>query len=148
MPSSPIKIESGFVLDNVIATALFLASDTKNLLGNSFKEECEVMQWVNFAEDEAHSVAGCLKAKPKCPAAAKWARRVLQCLDAHVSTRTFLVGQRISLADIFVAVEMRPLFKNEKLCSRSEYRHAIRWANTMFHQPNFESFFGNAKKSE
>lgn len=59
-------------------------------------------------------------------------------MDKHLLTRTFLVGERITLADIFVAALCIPGFEyffDKKW--RQENPNITRWAETIYNQPLF-----------
>ena len=59
----------------------------------------------------------------------------LAALDQFLVTRTFLVGERISLADIGMAVTLLPAFTQVlDQASRSSHRHLTRWFNTIINQ--------------
>merc|ERR1719237_1102876 len=67
--------------------------------------------------------------------ARKDARHRLDVLDQVLTSRTFLVGERLSLADLAMATTLLPAFRNvldEEW--RSQHRHLVRWWNTVLHQ--------------
>ena len=43
-------------------------------------------------------------------------KKVLSVLNQHLNTRTFLVGERVSLADVSVACSMLWLYKQVRSC--------------------------------
>merc|ERR1719228_1686944 len=70
-------------------------------------------------------------------------KAALNCLDSHLLTRTFLVGERISLADIAVACTMLNLYKYVLDPSfRKPYVNANRWFTTVINQPNVKAVIG------
>merc|ERR1712130_297817 len=67
--------------------------------------------------------------------ARKDARHRLDVLDQVLTSRTFLVGERLSLADLAMATTLLPAFRNvldEEW--RSQHRNLVRWWNTVLHQ--------------
>ena len=67
-------------------------------------------------------------------------------LEAYLKTRTYLAGERISLADISMALSLLPLYQyvlDEK--SRNQFMNASRWFNTCINQSNFLTVLGNLK---
>merc|ERR1712179_348595 len=63
-----------------------------------------------------------------------------------MGTKTFLVGERISLADIGMAMTLLPAF-TEVLdqAFRSSHRHLTRWFNTIIHQELVVKVIGTVK---
>jgi len=65
-------------------------------------------------------------------------------LDSHLLTRTYLVGNRISLADIVVANSLVRLFELVlDPTFRSEFVNATRWFTTIVNQPHFVAVRGH-----
>jgi len=70
-------------------------------------------------------------------------RKVLTLLNEHLASRTFLVGERLSLADIVVGASLVFLFKLVLDTGfRKPFTHVIRWFNTLINQPNFSEVIG------
>merc|ERR1719237_998886 len=75
--------------------------------------------------------------------ARKDATHRLDVLDQVLTSRTFLVGERLSLADLAMATTLLPAFRNvldEEW--RSQHRHLVRWWNTVLHQASLASLLG------
>jgi len=71
-------------------------------------------------------------------------KRVFQVLDSHLLTRTYLVGNRVSLADIVVANSLVRLFELVlDPTFRSGFVNATRWFTTIVNQPNFVAVRGH-----
>ncbi|KAG6856139.1 hypothetical protein H0H87_007144 [Tephrocybe sp. NHM501043] len=69
--------------------------------------------------------------------------RALKTLDAHLATRTFFVGERITLADLFVAgVIQRTVTITVDAAARAELPHLIRHLETIINQPLIKHLFG------
>ncbi|KAK2511857.1 hypothetical protein Q9966_016541, partial [Columba livia] len=70
-------------------------------------------------------------------------RRVLGVLDAHLRTQTFLVGERVSLADISVVCALLWLYKQVLEPSfRQPFVNVNRWFVTCLNQPQFKAVLG------
>merc|ERR1711874_692510 len=70
----------------------------------------------------------------------------LDVLDKFLVTRTFLVGERISLADIGMAMALLPAFTQVlDQAFRSSHRHLTRWFNTIIHQELVVKVVGTVK---
>jgi len=76
-------------------------------------------------------------------------RKALDFLNKHLLTRTFLVGERISLADIVVAVGLLKLY--ERVLDgpfRKPFVNTNRWFLTVINQPHFKGVVGDVKLCE
>ena len=63
-------------------------------------------------------------------------RRLLQLLNTHLADKTFLVGERISLADIIVFCTCVDLYKNLLPPTfRASFGNTTRWFQTIANQP-------------
>lgn len=79
----------------------------------------------------------------------KKAKEMLDQMEVYLKTRTFLAGERLSLADISLAMAYLPMYQfvmDSKL--RSKYPNNTRWFNTCINQPNFLKVLGNVKLCE
>lgn len=96
------------------------------LLGSSFAEESMVDSWMDwgFLEVE-HSLAGPdTNVSPHC-----------EKLEAHLKNRTFLVGQRLTVADIALAVPLNTAAEAAGVADlRKSFPATIRWLLTCKHQ--------------
>lgn len=69
--------------------------------------------------------------------------RSLITLETHLSTRTFLVGDRITLADITAAsVLQRVVSVTADAAVRAKLINTVRFLETIVHQPKLEAIFG------
>jgi len=65
-------------------------------------------------------------------------KKIFQILDSHLSTRTYLVGNRVSIADVVVASSLIRLFELVlDPAFRAGFVNATRWFTTIVNQPNF-----------
>eukprot|EP00005_Dracoamoeba_jomungandri_P003609 CAMPEP_0174250398 /NCGR_PEP_ID=MMETSP0439-20130205/580_1 /TAXON_ID=0 /ORGANISM="Stereomyxa ramosa, Strain Chinc5" /LENGTH=290 /DNA_ID=CAMNT_0015330455 /DNA_START=434 /DNA_END=1306 /DNA_ORIENTATION=+ len=73
-------------------------------------------------------------------------RKALAILDAHLRTRTFLVGHRVTLADITVSMVLYRLFKMVLDPGfRKAFGSVVRWFLTCVHQPQFKDVVGEVE---
>ncbi len=141
------------------------------LLGSNTKEAALVDQWVSFADSEValHTtlifqlVKGILTpyAKPVRPctntpsivadllggqihtALQERKNRSLKTIEAHLATRTFLVTERITLADITLAsVIQRAVQVNLDASARPQFPNVIRHFETVVNHPQLKDIFG------
>merc|ERR1711962_1900743 len=68
---------------------------------------------------------------------------VMKALNDHLLVKTFLVGERISLADIAVCCTLLSLYKQVIDPSfRGAYQNVNRWFTTVVNQPNAKAVLG------
>jgi elongation factor 1-gamma len=133
------------------AIAYYLA--TEALRGTSVVDAALVQQWIEFADSEILPsyctwLFPCLGImqynKQNTERAKEDIKAALAVLNTHLLTRTYLVGERISLADITVACYLVELYR---LVFDAEFRKPFpnvnRWFNTLINQPQFKAVLGN-----
>ncbi|XP_032872093.1 elongation factor 1-gamma [Amblyraja radiata] len=70
-------------------------------------------------------------------------KKVLAILDEHLKTRTFLVGERVTLADITLVCSLLWLYKQVLEPSfRQSFTNTNRWFVTCINQPQFKAVLG------
>jgi len=136
------------------AIAHFLAN--AQLKGKTPQAQAEIQQWIGFAENEilppaCSWVFPILRIMPKNEKEMAKGRenlgKALSILDAHLLKRTFLVGQRISLADIVLTCNLLlPLEHALRLSDlKSDYVNVFRWFKTMINQRQVVAIIGKFK---
>ncbi|CAH1127902.1 unnamed protein product [Ceutorhynchus assimilis] len=146
--------KNGQLLQDSNAIAFFVSND--QLKGKDDYEKAQILQWIGFAEGEVlpascawvFPILGIIKNSPSSQEAFQRAkndvRNALTILNNHLLTRTYLVGERISLADIVVASN---LLNPYKYVLDPEYRKAFgnvnRWFTTLINQPQFKAVLGD-----
>ncbi|XP_068615897.1 elongation factor 1-gamma-like [Brachionichthys hirsutus] len=148
--------DDGFCLFESNAIAHYLGDDA--LRGATPQAAAQVLQWVSFADSEIIPPAsawvfptlGIMQFNKQATEQAKEdVKRVLAVLNKHLNTRTFLVGERVSLADIAVACSMLWLYKQVLEPSfRQPYPNVTRWFVTCVNQPQFKAVLGEVKLCE
>ncbi|KAK5823141.1 hypothetical protein F5H01DRAFT_333675 [Linnemannia elongata] len=142
-----IIIESG-------AIAYYLAhlKADSTLIGRSNAEEAHIQQWVQFVDC---SLSGALSAwifpilgyapynKASETAAIERTRGQLSVLERHLIKKTYLVGERVTLADISSAAALFGGFKMVfDAPFRKEFPAVTRWFTTIVNQPHFKAVAG------
>uniref|UniRef100_G3Q0K3 Eukaryotic translation elongation factor 1 gamma n=1 Tax=Gasterosteus aculeatus aculeatus TaxID=481459 RepID=G3Q0K3_GASAC len=148
--------DDGFCLFESNAIAHFLSNEA--LRGASPQAAAQVLQWVSFADSEIIPPAsawvfptlGIMQFNKQATEQAKEdVKRAFTVLNQHLNTRTFLVGERVSLADITVACSMLWLYKQVLEPSfRQPYPNVTRWFVTCVNQPQFKAVLGEVKLCE
>ncbi|KIL64615.1 hypothetical protein M378DRAFT_24485 [Amanita muscaria Koide BX008] len=144
----------GFKLSEGIPIALYIASQAPNsgLYGPDPKDIALINQWIHLAESEFDSSTITIflllrhmipYIKPLHTLSLERAQRALNTFDAHLKTRTFLVGDRITLADIVLAGYIK---QGLKFSLDAEFRakipNVIRHFETIVNQPKLKDVFG------
>ncbi|KAK0543098.1 hypothetical protein OC846_006287 [Tilletia horrida] len=122
-----------------------LAPNGASLLGTDAKSAALVTAWVNWADDEIFDQAAGLfrlsrgaypYSKPLETYHVEQLNRALAYLDSQLQTRTFLVGHRLTVADITVGTALRSLYGRVFGPEvRSKYPNTVRYLNTVINQP-------------
>ncbi|KAJ8338439.1 hypothetical protein SKAU_G00374050 [Synaphobranchus kaupii] len=148
--------DDGFCLFESNAIAHYLSSDA--LRGSTPQDSAQVLQWVSFSDSEIIPPAsawvfptlGIMQYNKQATEQAKEeVKRVLAVLNQHLNTRTFLVGERVSLADISVVCSLLWLYKQVlDPAFRQPFPNVTRWFVTCINQPQFKAVLGEVKLCE
>jgi len=141
------------------AIARYVARQGANsLYGSSPFEAGLVEQWIDFAANDIElpgnvwvfPILGFIPDNTIATQKAKGdVRKAVEVLNRHLLSRTFLVGNRITLADIVVATSLVRLY--EKVLDpsfRKQFTNVNRWFTTVVNQPNFRAFLPEVKLAE
>lgn len=129
-----------------------------NMYGTSFFESAQVDQWLEFAKNEidiamgvwVYPVLGFINYnKSTCEKAKNDIKKVLEVLNAHLLTATFLVGNGVTLADVVIVCSLLNGFKLVfDPTFLSPYPNVVRWFTTCVNQPQFLAVLGETKLCE
>merc|ERR1711983_558752 len=141
----------GLILTESNAIAYYVANDELRG-GSDATARAQVMQWMCWADNEVLPAAcnwvfptlGIMQFnKTQTERSKEDIKAALKLLNDQLLTKTFLVGERISLADIAVACVMLSLYKQVLDPSfRKPFGNVTRWFNTVVNQPNFKAVSG------
>lgn len=126
--------------------------------GSDAANRAQVVQWMSWADNEVLPASctwvfptmGIMQFNKSNTERAKEDIKVaFKCLNDHLLTRTFLVSERLSLADIAVACTMLNLFKNVlDPNTRKPFGNVTRWFTTVVNQPNVKAVIGAVALAE
>lgn len=156
-----LQAEGGCVFEsNAIARYIARLSDC-GLFGATLIDHGHVEQWIDFASNEIDAplsswVLPVLGVWPyseaKEAAAIAAVKKALAVLDAHLATRTYLVGDFVTLADIVACCNLLPGMVNVMDGKfMQEFGNVQRWFTTCVAKPEFSSVMGTvtvAKKAK
>ncbi|CAG9859287.1 unnamed protein product [Phyllotreta striolata] len=146
----------GKYLQDSNAIAYYVANE--QLRGKNEYDRAQILQWIGFAEGEilpaacawVFPILGIVKNNPQTQDALQRAKddinSALAILNGHLLTRTYLVGERITLADIVVACNLLNPYKYVLDPSfRKTFHNVNRWFTTLINQPQFKAVLGNVE---
>jgi len=146
--------DNGVHLFESNAIAHFLSNE--QLRGKTLAEQSQVLQWIEYGEREINPASATLVYpcmgimqfnKQNHERAKDELKHILQLLNNYLRTRTYFVGERITLADIVVACDLLLLFQWIIESSlREPYPHVTRWFLTMINQKEFQAVLGKDYK--
>ncbi|XP_012284777.1 elongation factor 1-gamma isoform X2 [Orussus abietinus] len=138
------------------AIAYYVAND--QLRGTTKLEQAEVIQWFGFADSEilpasctwVFPLLGIIQYnKMSIEHAKSDINKALNALNIHLLNRTYLVGERITLADISVAMTLLHLYQYVLEPNlRKPYQNVNRWFQTIVNQPECVAVIGAFKLAD
>merc|ERR1712002_1452888 len=142
----------GTLLTESNAIAYYVANEELRG-GSDAAARAQIVQWMCWADSELLP-ASCTWVFPcmgimqynknSTDRAKEDIKSAFNMLNTHLLTKTFLVGERISLADISVCCTMLNLFKMVlDPAFRKNYVNVTRWFTTVVNQPNMKAVIGN-----
>jgi len=149
-----LETEEGSIFESnaIVRYIARVGGDKAKLYGRSAFEAGQIDQWIDFSVNEIelpgaawlYPIFGFIQNNPVATKKAQEdIKRVLQILDSHLLTRTYLVGRSISIADIVVATSLQKLYENVLDATfRSEFVNVNRWFVTYINQPEVKSVVG------
>lgn len=142
---------NGVLLTESNAIAYYVANEELRG-GSDAASRAQVVQWMSWADNEVLPASctwvfptmGIMQFNKSNTERAKEDIKVaLKCLNDHLLTKTFLVGERLSLADIAVATTMLNLYKHVlDPAFRKPFGNVNRWFTTVVNQPNVKGVIG------
>jgi len=143
---------------NAMARYVARLNPSARLYGSSPYEAALIDQWIDFTVGEIdlpastwlYPILGYIPNNPAATAkAVQDIRKVLSILNNHLNNRTFLVGERVTLADICVAMSLYSLYRLVLDPSfRKPFPNTNRWILTILNQPQAKAVLGDFKICE
>merc|ERR1712130_560030 len=141
----------GTLLTESNAIAYYVANEELRG-GSDAAARSQVVQWMSMADSDILPAActwvfptmGIMQFNKNATERAKEdIKGVLKALNDHLLAKTFLVGERISLADIAVACTLLSLYKQVMdPAFRGAFGNVNRWFTTVVNQPNAKAVLG------
>lgn len=146
---------SHWVTRRISANSVVVASQNEKttLLGKTKQDYAAILRWMSFANSEVISALGGwfrplvgrdTYNKKSVEDSSKKALKALAVLEKHLTANTFLVGERLTLADLFAAALTSRGFQ---FVLGRDYRVAnpalTRWYETVVNQPMYKAVVPN-----
>jgi elongation factor 1-gamma len=124
------------------------------LLGSSKQDNADILHWMSFGNSEvlvplsgwfAPLIGRASYVKSQVAKSRAQTLKAVQVLEDHLLRRTFLVGERVTLADLFVASIIERAFEyvlDRKW--REEHPNVTRWFETVHNVPCYAAIAGEA----
>ncbi|KAI1005304.1 Elongation factor 1-gamma 2 [Podosphaera aphanis] len=147
----------GFVLTETIAISVYITSQNEKttLLGKTKQDYALILKWMSFFNTDfiAPLTSPILMLIGRTPynkktleESVKSSEKVVDVVESHLRDNTYLVGERITLADYFAAgiisFSFATIFDKEW---RSANPNTTRWYETVYNQPVFSTVAGEIK---
>ncbi|KAI8975181.1 hypothetical protein BDF20DRAFT_877314 [Mycotypha africana] len=142
------------------AIAYYAAAQKENnpILGSSAVEKAEILQWILFAENEINAPLGAWVypllgymqyMKPNVDAGTEKTKRALGALNKILESKTYLVGEDITFADIAVVTSLVLGFKTVfDKAFRAEFKNVTRYFTTVASKAVFKKYLGEVELCE
>merc|ERR1711963_1196238 len=127
----------------------------KQLRGESPEAEAQVRQWIDFADNEVLPAActwvfPCFGItqfnKQETERAKEQLSKAMKVLDGYLLAKTYLVGEKVTQADISLACNMLMLYQQVMDGEfRKPYQNVNRWFTTVVNQPQFKKVVGEVE---
>jgi len=152
-----LEYSPGQWLTDPSAAAMYVSSSV--IAGSTDADKARVLEWLVYSQgDLHHAVAGWVAPTSRVvdgcnPGTVSRCKldtlSRLTVLNTQLATRTFLVGERLSLADLSVCICLLPAFTDVLDAGmRGKLRHLTRWFNTVVHQQALVEIIGEVKLCE
>ncbi|KAF2874241.1 hypothetical protein BDV95DRAFT_516186 [Massariosphaeria phaeospora] len=141
----------GYVLTESIAIAVYLTSQNNetSLLGKTKQDYASILRWMSYVNSEVlPPLGGYFRPiigkdpynKKNVDEAYKASLKAVQTLEEHLLTHTYLVNERLTLADLFaasiIARGFQYLFGKQW---REENPNVTRWYETIYNQKSYSA---------
>lgn len=142
-----VELSDGQTMDESNSAAWLLCPDTMTGAGDK-NIQSSILRWISLSDLEVtpascswvYPVAGLMSASPDMERGRADLMRFLTWLNTELRLRTWLVGERITLADISLMASLLLVFSNKALVDMGEeLPHVTRWYNTVINQKNVMS---------
>lgn len=148
----PITLIDGNVkINDSNAISFYLSNE--DLRGKDLFAQSAILQWMIFADNHILScVSGWVLPSLELRKVPKESVKVskedslnfMEVLNKTLVSKTYFVGERITLADIAIFTALMPLYEHVfDPQTRKKYENVNRWFKTMLEQPKIKEIIGN-----
>jgi len=151
------EADNGMCLFESNAIAYYVANEQLRG-GKDPLAQSQVLQWLNFADSDILPAActwvfptlGIMQFNKNATDRAKDdIKKAMSALNDHLLNHTYLVGERITLADVVVACTMLSLYQNVLDPGfRKPFGNVNRWFSTIVNQPQAKKVLGSVNMAD
>jgi len=152
--ASGLKLFEGATISRYVASL----APNSGLLGGTPEEAALVDQWMHLTETEVEIYTNFIRGicmgripynKPMHIFLVERQTRALKTLENHISTRTFFVGERITLADLYIAAIIQSAVASTFDAElRAQLPNLVRHLETIVNQPKLAGIYGEVNYVE
>lgn len=138
------------------AIAYYLSNE--QLRGQSLEAITEIIQWLNYGSTEVESAVASWvypalslveSTEQNVKRAKEDLKKIFEFLNEYLKTKTFLVGERLTLADVSLAADLLLAYQHvADQAFRQPFTNLNRWFNTVVNQKHVKSVVGEVKFCE
>lgn len=130
---------------NAIGKYLCSIRSEHNLLGNGIFEEGQVNMWVDFCTFELEIPVCCYISNKLNEKSLKHIQDTFSCLNKHLLLNQYMVGNNITIVDIFMSVIINFCIKSGKMTEAflKQYGNLYRLYTTIINQKQFKYVMGS-----
>ena len=139
-----IELTSGQLMDESNSAAWFLSPDSMTGSGDK-TVEASILRWISLADLEVtpaacnwvYPLVGIMETSPAMDRGREDTIKLLTWLNTELRLKTWLVGERITLADICLMSSLLLVFTHKEAMDeklKDELPHVTRWYNTVVNQ--------------
>merc|ERR1711997_1127476 len=149
--------DDGLCLFESSAIAYYVANDQLRG-GKDPLAQSQILQWLNFADSDilpasctwVYPCLGIMQFnKTSTERAKEDVKKAMTALNEHLLHHTYLVGERVTLADVVVACTMLSLYQNVLDPGfRKPFGNVNRWFTTIINQPQVKKVIGSVTMAE
>lgn len=137
------------------AIAYYLSSEQLRGAASNLEDRSRILQWLNWGSQDVYSAVASWvypslalveSTQANVNAAKSELKNIFEFLNNFLKTRTYLVGERLTLADVSLAADL--LLAYEHVADeqwRKPFANVNRWFQTVVNQANFKKVSGEVK---
>lgn len=147
LPVLETDMGSCLVGSNAICRFIARMRNDKYLYGETLQQSGEVDMWLDFCANEVEIPVLAWASQSSVESKAKSdVTKALKVMNEHLKLHTFMVGERITIADICLCVVLAFAAKKFGCCLVKSHPEVTRWMETITNQKSYKKVCGDCCK--